>query len=279
MGCISLSARQYIDNNLSKFNSEIYDCITDFASEIDFEIILDESFEYTNYDDDIYWNIADISVDKEGKKIIYYVKLDISIVSDVIFTESNNHKKLLIALDGNLKLLTEEYSGHNDISDIKIEIIKSSTIDYENWIVDYETEKISCKDIIKIIEDRATYWNKRKFKTKDSTFYQLSELSKNISAFRDNNKISDVLSLLNNDEYKSDFAAAKQLRNTASYFSQIQSYIAANSKLVQSGAISALSEYEKIGDLIRSSANFQNLDFSTTNSGLLSSRNDNNSKE
>lgn len=272
---LQLSARQYIYNNLSKFNSEIYDCITDFASEIDFEIILDESFEYTNYDDDIYWNIADISVDKEGKKIIYYVKLDISIVSDVIFTESNKHKKLLIALDGNLKLLTEEYSGHNDISDIKIEIIKSSTINSEDWIVDYGSRKFSCKDIIQIIEDKVIYPTYRNNQSKNNTFYALSELIKNTSDFRDNNKISDVLSLLYNDEYKSAFAADNQLQGAVSYFGQIQSDFAANSKLVQSGAISALSEYKKIGDLISSSVKLPNIDFPIINSELLSINNNN----
>ena len=67
---------------------------------------LDEEFLETG-DENIYWSIADVSVEKENKNITYHGNLDISVLADLIF------RKMAVILMMQVKLLCTDRKNRN----------------------------------------------------------------------------------------------------------------------------------------------------------------------
>ena len=148
---LQLSALDDIESILDNYEDEIYHSIGEYLITINVYEELDEELE--TGDENIYWSIADVSVDKENKNIIYYVNLDISVLADLIHQEVDDSPyiagKIALALIGHIKVSMEEYSTDSEIKTISVEKSDISHIEPEAWsIVKHMENQNTCKDII-----------------------------------------------------------------------------------------------------------------------------------
>ena len=137
---------------MDNYEETIYQNIVQYLCSLDIEKELDEEF-LESGDENIYWNITDVSVEKEDKKIIYYVNLDISLIADLVYQEDGDYPynagKIALALIGHTEIIIEEYSIVSEMNTISIEKSDILHIEPEVWqiVKDMENKK-SCKDII-----------------------------------------------------------------------------------------------------------------------------------
>ena len=148
---LQLSALDDIESILDNYEDEIYHSIGEYLITINVYEELDEELE--TGDENIYWSIADVSVDKENKNIIYYVNLDISVLADLIHQEVDDSPyiagKIALALIGHIKVSMEEYSKISEIKTLDVEKIDILHIEPEAWsIVKHMENQNTCKDII-----------------------------------------------------------------------------------------------------------------------------------
>ncbi len=148
---LQLSALDDIESILDNYEDEIYHSIGEYLISINVYEELDEELE--TGDENIYWNIADVSVDKENKNIIYYVNLDISVLADLIHQEVDDSPyiagKIALALIGHIKVSMEEYSKISEIKTLDVEKSDILHIEPEAWnIVKHMENQNTCKDII-----------------------------------------------------------------------------------------------------------------------------------
>ncbi|MEY8331333.1 PIN-like domain-containing protein [Lachnospiraceae bacterium 48-33] len=148
---LQLSALDDIKSILDDYEDEIYQSIGEYLITINVNEELDEELE--TGDENIYWSIADISVDKENKNIIYYVNLDISVLADLIHQGEDDSPyavgKIALALIGHIKVSMEEYSKISEIKTLDVEKSDILHIEPEVWsIVKHMENKNTCKDII-----------------------------------------------------------------------------------------------------------------------------------
>ena len=148
---LQLSALDDIKSILDDYEDEIYQSIGEYLITINVNEELDEELE--TGDENIYWSIADVSVDKENKNIIYYVNLDISVLADLIHQEVDDSPyiagKIALALIGHIKVSMEEYSKISEIKTLDIEKSDILHIEPEAWsIVKHMENQNTCKDII-----------------------------------------------------------------------------------------------------------------------------------
>lgn len=149
---LQLSALDDIKSILDNYEDEIYQSISEYLITINVNEELDEELLETG-DENIYWSIADVSVEKENKNIIYYVSLDISVLADLIYQEDSDYPynagKIALALIGHIKVSMEEYSTISEIKTLDVEKSEILHIVPETWsIVKNMENKNSCKDII-----------------------------------------------------------------------------------------------------------------------------------
>lgn len=150
---LQLSAMDYIEKKLDQYDDVIESEVGNFLASINLDDMLGGEYISDSGDAIIYWSIKDVSVDKQNKDIFYYIDLDISILGDSICTEdevnSHNVGKIAVALDGKIKLRTEEYSEENQIDDIAMELAEVFYIKPEVWKVIKQTkENASCREMI-----------------------------------------------------------------------------------------------------------------------------------
>ena len=148
---LQLSALDDIKSILDDYEDEIYQSIGEYLININVNEELDEELE--TGDENIYWSIADVSVDEENKNIIYYVNLDISVLADSIHQEVDDSPhavgKIALALIGHIKVSMEEYSKISEIKALDIEKSDILHIEPEAWsIVKHMENQNTCKDII-----------------------------------------------------------------------------------------------------------------------------------
>lgn len=149
---LQLSAIDDVKEILDNYEETIYQNIVQYLCSLDIEKELDEEF-LESGDENIYWNITDVSVEKEDKKIIYYVNLDISLIADLVYQEDGDYPynagKIALALIGHTEIIIEEYSIVSEMNTISIEKSDILHIEPEVWqiVKDMENKK-SCKDII-----------------------------------------------------------------------------------------------------------------------------------
>ena len=151
---LQLSAMDDIKNILDDYEDDIYSNIGEYLCTLDIEKELDEEFLETG-DENIYWSIADVSVEKESRNIIYYVNLDISILADLVYQEDGDYPynagKIALALIGHIEISMEEYSTISELKTLSVEKSNILHIEPEVWNTIKNMEnKSSCKDIIAI---------------------------------------------------------------------------------------------------------------------------------
>ena len=149
---LQLSALDDTREMLANYEDKISQSIKDYLMTINIDEELDEDFLETG-DENIYWSIADLSVDKENKNIIYYVNLDISVLADLIYQEDGGYPydagKVALALIEKIEISMEEYSTDSEIKTISVEKSDISHIEPEAWsIVKHMENQNTCKDII-----------------------------------------------------------------------------------------------------------------------------------
>ena len=149
---LQLSALDDTREMLANYEDKISQSIKDYLMTINIDEELDEDFLETG-DENIYWSITDVSVEKENKNITYYVNLDISVLADLIYQEDGGSPyivgKIALALIGHIKVSMEEYSTDSEIKTISVEKSDISHIEPEAWsIVKHMENQNTCKDII-----------------------------------------------------------------------------------------------------------------------------------
>ena len=150
---LQLSAMDYVEKNLDQYDDIIEKEIGNFVATINVNDILEGEFLSESGDENVYWSIKDVSVDKQDKDIFYYIDLDVSILGDSICEEdgenSYNIGKVAVALDGKVKLITEEYSKVNQIGDIDMELTEVFYIKPEVRNVIKKTKgNATCREMI-----------------------------------------------------------------------------------------------------------------------------------
>lgn len=150
---LQLSAMDYVEKNLDQYDDVIESEVGNFLASINVDDMLGGEYVSDSGDEEIYWSIKDVSVDKQDKDIFYYIDLDVSILGDSICTEDEKNScsvgKIAVALDGKVKLRTEEYSEENQIDDIAIELAEVFYIKPEVWKVIKRTkENATCREMI-----------------------------------------------------------------------------------------------------------------------------------
>lgn len=150
---LQLSAMDYVEKNLAQYDDVIESEVGNFVASINVDDMLGGEYVSDSGDEEIYWSIKDVSVDKQDKDIFYYIDLDVSILGDSICTEdgenSCNVGKIAVALDGKVKLRTEEYSEDNQIDNITMELAEVFYMKPDVWKVIKRTkENASCREMI-----------------------------------------------------------------------------------------------------------------------------------
>ena len=149
---LQLSALDDTREMLANYEDKISQSIKDYLMTINIDEELDEDFLETG-DENIYWSITDVSVEKENKNITYYVNLDISVLADLIYQEDGGYPydagKVALALIEKIEISMEEYSTDSEIKTISVEKSDISHIEPEVWhIVKHMENQNSCKEII-----------------------------------------------------------------------------------------------------------------------------------
>ena len=149
---LQLSALDDTREMLANYEDKISQSIKDYLMTINIDEELDEDFLETG-DENIYWSITDVSVEKENKNITYYVNLDISVLADLIYQEDGGYPydagKVALALIEKIEISMEEYSTISEIKTLDVEKSDILHIEPEVWsIVKYMENQNPCKDII-----------------------------------------------------------------------------------------------------------------------------------
>ncbi|MDE6234006.1 MAG: hypothetical protein K2M60_11775, partial [Lachnospiraceae bacterium] len=149
---LQLSALDDTKEMLANYEDKISQSIKDYLITINIEKELDEEFLETG-DENIYWSIADVSVEKENKNITYYVNLDISVLADLVYQEDGDYPydagKIALALIEEIEISMEEYSIDIEIKTISVEKSDILHIEPEVWsIVKHMENQNPCKEII-----------------------------------------------------------------------------------------------------------------------------------
>lgn len=149
---LQLSALDDTKEMLANYEDKISQSIRDYLMTINIEKELDEEFLETG-DENIYWSIADVSVEKENKNITYYVNLDISVLADLVYQEDGDYPyeagKIALALIGEIEISMEEYSTNSEIKTTSVEKSDILHIEPEIWnIVKNMENRSSCREII-----------------------------------------------------------------------------------------------------------------------------------
>lgn len=149
---LQLSALDDTKEMLPNYEDKISQSIRDYLMTINIEKELDEEFLETG-DENLYWSIADVSVEKENKNVTYYVNLDISVLADLVYQEDGDYPydagKIALALIGEIEISMEEYSTEKEIKTTNIEKSDILHIEPEIWnIVKNMENRDSCREII-----------------------------------------------------------------------------------------------------------------------------------
>ena len=129
---------------LNEYSTMIEQNIEEVLCSINIEEELGEEYLETG-EEQIYWNIGDVSVEKEEHDILYYVDLDISVLADLVYREPGDYPypagKVVLALEGKINFLTEEYASESTIESLEVELIDIYHMEPDEW----KTVKNICK--------------------------------------------------------------------------------------------------------------------------------------
>lgn len=87
---LQLSALEDTKVMLQQYQDDIYNKIGDCLCNINIQAELGEDFLETG-EENIFWTVNDVSVEKEERIAIYYANLDISVLADLIYQEEGDY--------------------------------------------------------------------------------------------------------------------------------------------------------------------------------------------
>lgn len=141
---LQLSAIDDAQILLNKYSIKIEQKIGEVLCSINIEEELGEEYLETG-EEKIYWNISDVSVEKEEHNILYYVDLDISVLADLEYREPGDYPypagKVVLALEGEINFITEEYASESTMKSLEVELGDIYHIEPDEW----RTVKNICK--------------------------------------------------------------------------------------------------------------------------------------
>ena len=160
---LQLSAKEDVKDFLKVCEDYIEKKITEILVNIDIEEELGEEFLEAG-EECIFWSVEDVTVDKEDKNIIYYIKLDVSILADLSYVEPGNYPcyagKIALALVGKGKYVIEEYSSEGTLQELDIELEDKIHIEPEDWQTIRQIHgNESCKVLINAVRGLESYAN------------------------------------------------------------------------------------------------------------------------
>ena len=105
-------------------------------------------------DEETYWEIESVSVEKEGKIITYYINLCVSTLVDLIFQEPGEYPypagKEAMDINGNLIIIKEEYATTSNIVNLEMTLNEMRHIEPDAWnTIKNVKERMTCKQFIK----------------------------------------------------------------------------------------------------------------------------------
>lgn len=147
---LQLSAVEDARNLLEKYNKKIRKKVLNFLKTIDFEKENGESVKFCG--EKVYWNIENVSVEKEEKIITYYINLGISMLIDLISDKEDEDSNFLgeqvLDITGEIVLTKEEYSTVTNIEKLDLAMNDTRQIEPEIWNA-IKNENMSAKQLIK----------------------------------------------------------------------------------------------------------------------------------
>lgn len=190
---LQLSAEEDAKIMLSDYDEAIYQKIVEYLVTLDIEEELNEKL-IDAEEEDIYWDIWDVSVDKDNKKIIYYVNLAISVIANLTYQEDGNYPidvgVIAIDMEGKLEIEKEEYATSSELRAITVE--KNDILHIEPEVWNYISKSYygkPCKSIIATCRNlekslrKIAYFNENMKKVKDNPIMQ--KLLQNIEKLKD----------------------------------------------------------------------------------------------
>lgn len=156
---LQLTAMQDITGILDDHEEKIETAIQEYVATYSWEEELNED-DWNAENEKVSWKIAEVSVEKEEKKIIYYVNIDISVLADLEYCGERDDifrdDKLAWALTGDVVIEMEEYSSSSEIKEINIESGDIMHVRQDTWdIIGKTDDQISCKEIIRLCKEES----------------------------------------------------------------------------------------------------------------------------
>lgn len=150
---LQLSAMDDAKVLVNVHNEEINEKIGEFLQAMDIVKEIDEEFIEVG-DEETYWEIESVSVEKEGKIITYYINLCVSTLVDLIFQEPGEYPypagKEAMDINGNLIIIKEEYATTSNIVNLEMTLNEMRHIEPDAWnTIKNVKERMTCKQFIK----------------------------------------------------------------------------------------------------------------------------------
>ena len=196
---LQLTAIQDVKEMLADHEEHVNAEIQSFIGAYDWQSELDEG-DWDAENENMYWNLGEVSVEKEEKRIIYYVNIDISVLADLERCEEKdknyNEGKLAWSLTGNIVIETEEYSNISEIREVIIESGDILHIQSDTWdIIGDKDNQLSCKEIILLCKSKLLDFYHLEYEgleniVRSKAFESMSKMGKQMSlALREMNPI------------------------------------------------------------------------------------------
>lgn len=145
------------------YNKEVSAKIGEFLQTLNLVKEIDEEFIETG-NEETYWEIENVSVEKEEKIITYYIDLCISTLVDLIFQEPGDYPysagKEALDITGKLEITKEEYATTSNIINLEIVLNEMRHIEPDVWnVIKNSKEGMTCKQFIKANDALEQYKN------------------------------------------------------------------------------------------------------------------------
>lgn len=160
---LQLSAMDDAKFLIDGYNDEVSTIIGEFLQTMDILKEIDEEFIEIG-DEETYWDIENVSIEKEGKIITYYINLCISTLVDLVFQEPGEYPysagKEVLDIIGELVITKEEYATTSNIDNLEIALNDMRHIEPEIWnVIKNLKEGMTCKQLIKANDALVQYNN------------------------------------------------------------------------------------------------------------------------
>lgn len=164
---LQLSAMDDAKLLLDHYSKEVSTKIDEFLQTIDIVKEINEDFIAAS-DKETFWELENVSIEKEGKLITYYINLCVSILVDLIYHETGEYPysagKEALDIVGKMILTKEEYASTSNIIHLEMSLSEMRHIEPEVWdVIKNSNERITCRQLIKLNNELTQHKNVRKF--------------------------------------------------------------------------------------------------------------------